>query len=229
LRRQTGEPVEGRVTAPTEDAAYDVLGDHGIVAESLQPEPDTDEDTAAAETGPRLAQALQHALEEAGLHVSFDLVTGHYQGKSECLIDQENIRQRLAALVDDAGGDGHRDGENRLDARSLIAQLLEELRRNRRNLSAGQSPPPPGLEAQVNHLAEALARLERAMATMSVAARRARPGRPRTVATGQTAGDKTRDEVLIEIFQSNLELMRGLEEPAALPAAGGKQPVVSSD
>jgi hypothetical protein len=39
LRQQTGEPVEGRVTAPTQDVAHDILRDDGIVADSLTPEP----------------------------------------------------------------------------------------------------------------------------------------------------------------------------------------------
>jgi hypothetical protein len=223
LRQQTGEPVEGRVTAPTEHVAQDILREDGIVADSLKPEPARESDAAAKVTEPGLAEALERALDDAGFGVSFDLVTGRYQGKSVCLLDQDKIRKRVMDLMDDAAVDDLRDDENRVDARRHIAQLLEQVLQYRRDLGSERSPQSQALEAQVNHIAQALVRIERAMASMSVAVRREGRSRPRRTVPGQAAGDKTQEEVLIEVFQHNLELIRGLEEPASPPAAGGGQ------
>jgi len=223
LRQQTGEPVEGRVTAPTEEVAHDVLRADGIVADSLQPEPAADEDAAATVTESRFAHALERALDDAGFCVNFDLVTGRYQGKSVCLLDQDKIRKRVMELVDEAAADNLGDDENRLDARRHIAQLLEQVLQNRRDPDSGRSPQSQALESQVSHIAQALGRIERGMASMSLAVERPGRGQPRRTVPGQTARDKTQEEVLIEVFQSNLELLRGLEEPASPAAAGGKQ------
>jgi len=179
LRQQTGEPVDGRVTAPTEEVARNVLRDDGIVADSLQPEPAADEDAAATVTESRFAHALERALDDAGFCVNFDLVTGRYQGKSVCLLDQDKIRKRVMELVDEAVADNLGDDENHLDARRHVA--------------------------------------------MSLAVRRPGPGQPRRTVPGQTAPDRTHDEILVEVFQSNLELIRGLEEPVSPPATGGEQ------
>ncbi|MHC4763509.1 MAG: hypothetical protein ACYTF2_00215 [Planctomycetota bacterium] len=220
-RRQTGEPVEGRVTAPTEDVALDVLRDNGIDADSLKPEPAAHDDEAATATEPRFAHALERALEDAGCCVSFDLLTGRYQGKSVCLLDQDKIRRRVMELVNDGIVDGPGVGGNGLDARRHIAQLLEQLLQEQRSLGSERSPHAQALEDRVNHITQALGRIEKVMASMSSAARRPGRGRPRRTVAEYTARDKTRDEVLVEVFESNLELIRGLEEPASPPAAGG--------
>jgi hypothetical protein len=223
LRRQTGEPVEGRVTAPSRDAALDILRDHGIAADSLEPEPDAEGDAAVTFTEPRFAEALERALEDAGFRVSLDLVTGRYQGKSVGLLDQDRIRKRVMEMVDEAAGEHLRDDENRPNARHYIAQLLEKLLQTRRNLGSEHSPRSQALEAQVNHITQALQRIERRMGSMSSEVRRAGRGQPRHTVPQPTARDKTHDEILLEVFESNLELMRGLEEPVSLPAAGGGQ------
>jgi hypothetical protein len=222
LRRQTGEPVEGRVTAPTEEAAHDVLRDDGIVADSLQPEPAAGEEAAATAPESRFVQAMERALDDAGFCVNFDLVTGRYQGKSVGLLDQDKIRKRVMELLEDAAADNLGDEENRPDARHHIAQLLEQVLQNRRDPGSGSSPQSQALESQVGHIAQALGRIEKAMASMSLAVGRSGRVQPRRTVPGQKARDKTQEEVLLEVFQSNLELLRGLEEPAS-PAAGGKQ------
>jgi hypothetical protein len=223
LRQQTGEPVEGRVTAPTQDVAHDILRDDGIVADSLTPEPAAEGDAAETVTEPRFAHALERALDDAGFGVSFDLLTGRYQGKSVCLLDQDKIRKRVMELVADAAVDDLPDDESRVDARRHIAQLLEQVLQYRQNVGSERSPQSQALEAQVNDIAQALGRIERAMASMSLAVRRDTGGRPRRAAPGRTARDKTQEEVLLEVFRSNLELIRGLEKPASPPAAGGEQ------
>jgi hypothetical protein len=222
-RRQTGEPVEGRVTAPTQDAALDVLHDGGIVADALDTDPATEGDAAGEITEPRFARALERALDDAGFRVNFDLVTGRYQGKSVSLLDQDKIRKRVMELVADTAVDDLPDDKSRPEARRHITQLLEELLESRLSLGAEGSARSPELEAQVCQISEALGRLERAMASMSLAVRRGGHAPPRHSESGQGARDKRHDEVLIEVFENNLELRKGLKEPASLPALGGGQ------
>jgi hypothetical protein len=221
-RRQTGEPVEGRVTAPTEDVALDVLRDNGIVADSLKPEPAAHDDEAATVTEPRFARALQRALEDAGCCVSFDLGTGRYQGRSVCLLDQDKIRRRVMELVNDGVVDGPGADGNGLDARRHIAQLLEQVLQDRRSLGSERAPHAQALQDQVNHITQALGRIESEMASMSSAVRRPGRGRPRRTVAEYTARDKTRDEVLVEVEVWKSRHHRRRQE-------AGPKPTVSTD
>ena len=216
-RRETGEPVEGRVTAPTQDVANDILGDNGIVADSLEPEPAAPDEPAATVAERQDAHVLGSALDDADFRVSFDHVTRRYQGTSVCVLERDKIRN-VTKLVDEAIVDNQHDDEKRRGARRHIAQVLEKILQDRRNLSAERSAHSLALEAQVGRLTGAVGRIENAMASMSVAVRREGGGTRRRTVPGPTARDKTHDEVLIEVFESNLELMRGWEDPASLPA-----------
>jgi hypothetical protein len=219
LRRDTGEPVEGHVTAPTEDAAYQMLGDNAIVAESLRPDPAAPNGAAAQAKAAQIAGALDRALDEAGLRVNFDQLTRRYQGKSVWVLDRDKIRKHVAKLVDDAIVANLGDDENRQDTRRHIAQVLEKMFQDTQNLGSERSAQSVSLESEVRRLTAVVGQIERAIASMSLAARAARGGgEPRTVRADK-ARDKARDEVLIEIFENNLDLMRGLlETPASQPA-----------
>jgi hypothetical protein len=211
-RRHTGESVEGRVSAPSEEAALDVLRHGGIVAGTLTAEPAAGGEAPGASGEPLLARAVERALDDAGFRVSFDLESGRYQGKTLRLLDQERLRRRVEALIDGAADRGPRDGEEGLDARRHIAPLLEQLLQYRRDLGTGQSPRSQALEARVNHIAQALVRIEQTMSSMSLALRRSGRGGAQRVGSNRAERGRTHDEVLNEIFRSNLALLRGLEE-----------------
>lgn len=213
LRRDNGEPVEGRVTAPDRDAAYHILGDHGFVAERLEPDPVQPQDPAASARSAQVAKALESALDEAGLPVSFDALTRRYQGKQVWVLDRNKIRQRVMTLVDEVIAASMHDEHESTEARARIASLLERMFDDRRNLGSSQ----PAVEAQVQHLTSVVGQIEKTIASMSVAAQRgARGDRGRIPAA--TARDKQRDAVLVEVFESNLALIRALNDPASPPA-----------
>lgn len=213
LRRETAEPVKGHVTAPTEDVAYDVLGDNGIVAESLKPEPVESE--AAVKTA-HVASELEHALDDAGQPVDFDYLTRRYRGKKVWVLDRDKIRGRVMKIVDDAIAEHLRDDQDGQEARRYIARLLDNMFQNGHNLGSERSAQTVALEARVNELGSVVARIEKSMVPVSAGTRRG----PQRDATRPRAVDRTRNEVLMELFQSNLALMRGLAGPVALPTNG---------
>lgn len=217
LAQDTGDPVEGRITAPNEDVASSVLGDQGIEAVSLRPETHPSTDGAAAASAPLFSDALEDALADAGLRISFDQLAHWYQGKSVWVLDRDKIRKRVMQLVDEAIG----HDESRRQQQCRIAQVLEELFEDRSNRDAEPPVRPPvqpvDLEAQVNRLTGAVAKIEQAMASMSVAALRTGRDERR-----RTARDRTHDEVLIEVFETNLDLVRRLQDSVSLPAVGSR-------
>ena len=190
LRRESGEPVEGHVTVPDEEAAYNVLGDNGIVVGSLTRQP-------------ALARSLDDALDDAGLPVNFDRLARRYRGKTVWVLDRDRIRQRVMKLVDEAIAAHPRDDEGRLDARRHIAEVLERMFEDRRNLGSQQA-----VQVQVSHLTSVVGQMEKALASMSRQMRRSGRGGPRRAASTR---DRARDAVLVEVFETNLALIRGMQ------------------
>ena len=191
LKRETWESVEGRVNAPNADAAYNVLGDHGIVCESLEPELITwnGNGSALKVDQKQLAEALERALDDAGMRIRFDELTRRYHGKSVWVLDRKRIAR-------------------------VLAQMFQEPR----NGSADRFVNSPALEGEVARLTTAVGQIERAMAsapTTVAPAERSREGR--TVRKRPNRREK-RDEVLLEIFEDNVDLMRGSQATAPLDA-----------
>ncbi len=78
------------------------------------------------------------------------------------------------------------------------------------------------LEAQVSRLTGAIARIEHAMASMSVSALRGGRDEQRSAASRPEAGERTHDEVLVEIFRSNLELIKRVQDSVPLQHVGNR-------
>ncbi len=191
LTRETGEPVEGNVTAPNEDVAYDVLGDRGIVVESLRQASAPargDAATTAKAAQARVVQGVLHRLSD--LPVDFDQLTSRYQGKRVWVLD----RNKICKCV-------------------MIAQELENMSQDRGSPGSERSAPSVALEAQVSRLATIVEKMQKTMASMSMAMWRGGRGEGRRAVRGSTR-DRTRDGVLVEVFEHTLSLMRRLEDPA---------------
>ena len=222
LDKDTGDPVEGRITAPNEDVAAGVLGDQGIVDASLRPEKRSPGAGGAGANAPLLSEALEHALADVGVRISFDQLAHWYQGKSVWVLDRDKISTRVMRLVDEAIG----HDESRRDARSRIARVLEELFEDRSNRDSEPPVQSHGeamdLEAQVSRLTGAIARIEHAMASMSVSALRGGRDEQRRAASRPEAGERTHDEVLVEIFRSNLELIKRVQDSVPLQHVGNR-------
>ncbi len=190
--------------ALTEDAARNVLGQHGIAVISARPESDTPGDR----TGAPFDEALEDALKEAGVPIRFEQLPRWHEGRSIWVLDRDRIRNRVMKLVHEAIG----YDASRRHHLPRIEQLLETL--FEATPGAGSQAPADSraIAEEVDRLAAALAKMEKAMALMSATARseprRALPQRP------ARARNRTRDDVLTEIFVSNLELMRAIGGPA---------------
>ena len=211
LDQDTGDPVSGRIIAPNEDVASSVLDDQGIVEVSLRPETRPPADGAATAGAPLFSTELENALADAGLRISFDQLAHWYKGRSVWVLDRDKVRKRVMQLVDEAIG---HDDDCR-DARSRITRVLDELfedRLNRNSEAPVQTPVEPmDLAARVSRLTGVVAKIEQAMASMSVSAQRGRRGVQRRTTPGPEARDMTCDEVLLEVFESNLELIKRLQ------------------
>ena len=117
LRRESGQPVMGHVEAETEDGAYDILGDNGIVVEGLAPDPERTDDS-------HLASAIDDALAASSHTVPFDSLRGRYEGKRVWVIDREKIKTQVVQTVDEVIGQSQGRAE---DATATHDRLTEAL------------------------------------------------------------------------------------------------------
>jgi len=80
----------------------------------------------------------------------------------------------------------------------------------------------PGLENQIGRLTGLVKQAEAALAAVTAAARRGGGGGggggPRRGSVAKGGKGEEQNSVLLEIFKSNLELVRGMQEPAPMPA-----------
>jgi hypothetical protein len=81
----------------------------------------------------------------------------------------------------------------------------------------------PGLENQIGRLTNLVKQAEAALAAVTAAARRGGGGGggggPRRGSVAKGGKGEEQNSVLLEIFKSNLELVRGMQDPAPMPAA----------
>ncbi len=245
--RETGKPVEGHVEADTEEGAFSALGDNGIVTESLVPDPRPQPGGGLLGPGPQsqYADALDSALDSASTQIPFDALTDRYRGKSVWVNDRDKIRRRVAQVVDAAIASSLKDSVNETETRERVAQAIEGLFRDNRNLTsqanqvaqqsaASALPAPtataavstPQLEKQIDRLASFITRAEGVLASMSAAIRNMslRGGgggggyAPRRASRAEERGEQ--NSVLAEIFKANVDLLSALEGgPAAVPGA----------
>jgi hypothetical protein len=242
--RETGKPVEGHVEADAEEGAFSALGENGIVTESLVPDPRPQPGGGLLGPGPQsqYADALDSALDSASTQIPFDALTDRYRGKSVWVIDRDKIRRRVAQVVDAAIASSLKDSVNETETRERVAQAIEGLFRDNRNLtsqanqvaqqSAASALPSltaaamstPQLEKQIDRLANFITRAEGVLASMSAAIRNMslRGGgggyAPRRAGRAEERGEQ--NAVLAEIFKANVDLLSALEGgPAAVPGA----------
>jgi hypothetical protein len=124
------------------------------------------------------------------------------------VLDRDRVRDRVMKLAKEAIG--HDISRRHLLVR--LEQLLETLFEARHGAAPQPATDSHAIAAEVDRLAAALAKMEKAMALMSASARgEPRRSRPHRAAR---ARNRTRDELLAEIFESNLELMRAIGGPA---------------
>jgi hypothetical protein len=89
------------------------------------------------------------------------------------------------------------------------------------------------LENQIGRLTNLVKQAEAALAAVSAAARRGGGGGggPRRGSVAKGGKGEEQNSVLLEIFKSNLELVRGMQEPPPMPMAPAEaaaEPVVEA-
>jgi hypothetical protein len=220
LRRDTGKPVEGHVESESEEMAYSALSEAGYVAERLWPDPKP-LNQAPTPRAPQFSDALDSALDTSSTQVSFDDLTERYKGKRVWVIDRDKIRSRVAQVVDHAIAMSHQRDENAMELRERVAEAIKGMFGDTRNIASQQpangaaANPQLGehLEQQISRLNKVVSDAESVLATLAAAARRLGSGAaPRRRFIPQPVNEP-QNEVLLEIFQTNLELQRGPTPP----------------
>ncbi len=213
LKRDSGELVRGHVEAESEAQAFDVLGDHGVVVESLQIDPEPIDDSL---TQPDIANAIDHALDASSRQVRFDKLTRRYRGKRVWVIDREKIKRRVMKAVDNAVRQSQKEADGDAATRDRIAEALESVLGDNQNLTSPFSAKQESLEEQIQRLTRVVHELESTFGSIRVASRRSTwsdgPRRPQS-----RQADNPHDAVLMDIFRYNVDLRRRLSGEAPSP------------
>jgi hypothetical protein len=225
--RETGKLVEGHVTAPNEDEAFNALSENGIVTEGLQPDPVREAEMAA---NAPFGEAIESALDSSAAQIPFDDLVEKYKGKRVWVIDREKIRGRVSQVVDAALAQAVQSGETTQQTRERVMIAIREMFADNRNIATETPASQVAMEQQISRMGTLIKQAESVMAMISAAIRRggfSAGGRRRDFET-RAAEEGPNQEVLLEIFKSNIELLRtiegGSEEPQTTddaPAAGG--------
>ena len=121
LRRDSGEPLRGHVEAETEDHAYNVLGENGIVVEMLHADPEWVDDSQQ----PGIASAIDHALDASSTQIPFDSLKDRFGGKSVWVVDREKIKKRVVQTVDEVVRKNQLQPSNDASTRDQMEKALE--------------------------------------------------------------------------------------------------------
>jgi hypothetical protein len=226
LIRTTGQPVEGHVEADAEEQAFNTLAEHGIVTESLTPDP-APLNLGAQHQG--FASAIDSALDTAAAQVPFDALADRYKGKNVWVLDRDKIRNRVAQVVDQAIREAQQNSEGDSAVRERVAEAINGLFRDNRNLTSQVNQNTQALEQQLARMGSFINRAESLLAQMTVAISRIGTGGgwsggggwgPRRFQGGPSQREE-QNAVLLEIFKENLRL-RGIEIDE--PAESGVEP-----
>jgi hypothetical protein len=285
LVRDTGKPVEGHVEADTEEFAFHLLANNGIVTESLRPDPRPEDLRPASPTppaspllppmapmtpgiarpaspvagmppttayapppgyappamaqnqqaypgqppvdnspipgAPEMVNAIDSALDSSSSQIEFDALNEKFRGKKVWVIDRDKIKRNVARVVDNALKQSLKDDAGTSETRERVAEAIEGLFKDNRNLTSQQNLNSQHLDKQVSRLANLLKNFESSLATMQSAIRGIGSGggggggsfTPRRYVGQQQKGlHEEQNAVLLEIFKSNIELLRNMED-----------------
>ncbi|HET6250496.1 MAG TPA: hypothetical protein VFE47_22600 [Tepidisphaeraceae bacterium] len=279
LIRDTGKAVEGHVEADSEEFAFHLLANNGIVTESLRTDPRPEDIQQSAASAPKanllppLAQAMMStrskrpalpapaqganpatgqptqpyipppvdhspipgtkevvnaidtALDTSSSQIEFDALTERYRGKKVWVIDRDKIKRNVARVVDQAITDSLKNADNAADTRKSVADAIEKLFTDNRNLTSPQGTAGSGagganLDRQIERLSSVIKNFENSLASMQMAIRNMGAGGGgggfvprRNMGQAQQAGlREEQNAVLLEIFKTNMDLLRNMED-----------------
>ncbi len=188
-----------------------------------------------AHPGLNSADPVERAFAAASQAVSFDAVAQRYRGKSVWVIDRDKIRRQVATIVDQALKEVEAKQQNQYDGdavRETVAVALKEMFKDNRNIASQQTPEQaqaaragapaagvvgssPQLEAQIDRIEQFLMRAETVLTQLQVAAKRIAAGggggfAPRRMSHIPKPRSEEQNEVLLEIFKSNVKLRQNI-------------------
>jgi len=239
LLRETGKAVEGHVEAPTVDQAYDLMADNGIVCEAMREDPRLGDFTSPAApavgggspTQPGAApdeftSAIDSALDTSSTQVNVDDLWRRYRGQKVRVIDRDKIRQRVMNVVTKALQQSVSGKDDRDQTLERVEEALGKMFGDNKNLTSELSPQQVAMEDQINRLNGVVMTMEKSMAQLTMAMRRGGGGWGGGDGGHSTRGqmiravkDPKNDKVLLEIFETNLKLQRGVKDKPADAAA----------
>lgn len=226
--RETGKPVEGHVDAPDGNVAFQLMADNGIVCESLREDPrkPTTAEVANAQDA-EVASQIDSALDVSSTDVNVDDLWKRYRGQRVRVIDRDKIRNNVIAVMTKAIQ--QTGGGNKNQTLERVEEALTKMFGDNKNLTSEVSPTQTALEDQITRLNGVVLRLEKQLAQLTMAIRRGGYG-----GGGAPSGklmkqvrDPKNDKILLEIFESNLEMQRQIkkkENDEIKPAAPTPKP-----
>jgi hypothetical protein len=131
----------------------------------------------------------------------------------------------VARVVDQALSQSLGKDEGGSATRERVADAINELFKDSRNLTSQYSATNTSLEKQIGRLASVIKQFEGALVTMQSAVRNIGSGGGGGFAPRRGRGDSgaprgEQNSVLLEIFKTNLDLLKGMEEE--MRAASGE-------
>ncbi len=244
--RETAKPVEGHVEAPDAELAFQMMSANEIICQSLREDPapapgsspgdftsGPDGTGVSAEGDSQVASAIESALDVSSTQVNVDDLWKRYRGQRVRVLDRDKIRSNVMAVMTKAirqsgGGDQNQTLER-------VEQALNKMFGDNQNLTSELSPQQTALEDQITRLSTVVLRLEKQLAQLTMAVRRGGYG---AAGMGAPTGrlmkqvrDPKNDKVLLEIFESNLELQKQIkkketqaaDQPAATAPGGSPE------
>lgn len=205
--------------------AFSMLSENGIITESLREDPRPLNLSQQTENAP-IASALDSALDTSATQVPFEQIESKFKGKSVWVIDREKIKRRVAQVVDDALAQSMQGAAGGTETRERVAEAIESLFKDSRNLTSQVSTTTITLEQQLNRMAQFISKGEALLAAISAAVRSGSfggggGGGPRRYAFEKKSLGGEQNAVLLEIFKSNVELrqsmMPGYTPPSPKP------------
>lgn len=223
LLRENGKPVEGHVEAATADEAFRLMSDNGIVCQSLREDPRMMQAPAPSGHDPEVASQIDSALDVASTQVNVDDLWKRYRGQRVRVIDRDKIRNNvlsvMAKTLQQTGGGG--DNPNQTLRR--VEEALTKMFGDNKNLTSELSPQQTAFEDQIGRLNNVVLRLEKQLAQLTMAIRRGGyigGGEGPTGRLMKQVRDPKNDKILLEIFETNLELHRQIKKKETGEAGG---------
>ena len=174
---------------------------------------------------PDVVNAIDSALNTSSSQIEFDALTEHFRGKKVWVIDRDKIKRNVARVVDQAISQSLANTDNVAETRKSVAEAIEKLFKDNRNLTSpqggGAGSGNKNLDGQIERLSTVIKNFENSLASMQMAIRNLGSGGgggafvPRRHIGQAQGGPGLREEqnaVLMEIFKTNMDLLRNMED-----------------